>query len=554
MDKKKKIIIVSTITCVVLVAVIAILAFMWSKPINKFNRAVNEGKINQAVKIYNTSDYDEQYDMSDSILDKIDEYYDEFLNNNITYDEVVDFLKMVQHIENEAVNEKITIVNSRLNTLYESKKSYSAAVNAYNDGDYAYAYKMYNKVIYEDTYFEKASEGVKDSKKKYIEQVLSNVDVCKAEGNYSKAVSQIREAIEVIGKSTSLDEELETCKALLLTQEVEAIISEAETYISAGNYVDSIRLLENKKEIYNDDKLISKLMEYCSLYSDFIINNINSEYAEGRYSDAIGEGSAALEVLDGITEAENNIENIKNIMKNVYVDWKDGYIASDDYIGAIQVLNDAVSTFPDDAVLQGNRQDCINTYIDNVIAAANSAVVEKNLELATNICDIAYDVIGYDERLISEYEYIDSMQPVYLDELTPVNYDSNMWSKWQYGVTLTDTLGNKYGEYACAIRLGMYNSAYWYGTSWAEYYLGKEYRTISGEIVPENKTSTEGQCQFVIYADDVCVYRSEPITRKSAKISFTADISGAEFIKIICEGLNGQNSCYFYLIDPKLEK
>lgn len=554
MDKKKKIIIVSTITCVVLAAVIAILAFMWSKPINKFNRAVNEGKINQAVRIYNTSDNDEQYDMSDSILDKIDEYYDEFLNNNITYDEVVDFLKMVQHIENEDVNEKITIVNSKLNTLYESKKSYSTAVNAYNDGDYAYAYKMYNKVIYEDTYFEKASEGVKDSKKKYIEQVLSNIESCKAEENYSKAVSQIRDAIEVIGKSTSLDEELETCKALLLTQEVENIISEAETYISAGNYVDSIRLLENKKEIYNDDKLISKLMEYCSLYSDFIINNINLEYAEGRHSDAIGEGSAALEVLGGITEAENNIENIKNIMKNVYVDWKDGYIASDDYIGAIQVLNDAVSTFPDDAVLQGNRQDCINTYIDNVIAAANSAVVEKNLELATNICDIAYDVIGYDERLISEYEYIDSMQPVYLDELTPVNYDSNMWSKWQYGVTLTDTLGNKYGEYACAIRLGMYNSAYWYGTSWAEYYLGKEYRTISGEIVPENKTSTEGQCQFVIYADDVCVYRSEPITRKSAKISFTADISGTEFIKIICEGLNGQNSCYFYLIDPKLEK
>ena len=80
MDKKKKIIIVSTITCVVLAAVIAILAFMWSKPINKFNRAVNEGKINQAVRIYNTSDNDEQYDMSDSILDKIDEYYDEFLN------------------------------------------------------------------------------------------------------------------------------------------------------------------------------------------------------------------------------------------------------------------------------------------------------------------------------------------------------------------------------------------------------------------------------------------------------------------------------------------
>lgn len=554
MNKKKKIIIVSTITCVVVVAVAAMVAFMWSKPINKFNRAVKEGKINQAVRIYNTADYDEQYDMSDSILDKIDEYYNAFLNNDITYDEVVDFLKMAQHIENEAVNEKITIVNSRLNTLYESKKSYSAAVNAYNDGDYAYAYKMYNKVIYEDTYFEKASEGAKDAKKEYIAQVLSIVEVCKAEGNYSKAVSQIRDAIEVIGKSTSLDEEMEICKALVVTQEVEASISEADTYISAGNYVDAIRLLENKEEIYNDDRLISKLTECCSIYSDFVISNIDSAYVEGRYSDAIGAGNVALELLGDITEAENNVKNIRNIMKKIYGDWKDGCIASNDYSSAIKILNNAINVFPDDAVLQGSRQDCINTYIDNVIAAANSAVADRNLELATSICDIAYADVGYDERLISEYEYIGSMQPVYLDELTPVNYDSNMWSKWQYGVTLTDTLGNKYDEYACAIRLGMYNSAYWRGTSQAEYYLGKAYRTISGEIVPENKTSTEGQCQFVIYADDVCVYRSEPITRKSAKISFTADISGAEFIKIICEGLNGQNSCYFYLIDPKLEK
>ena len=554
MNKKKKIIIVSTITCVVVVAVAAMLAFMWSRPINKFNRAVKEGKINQAVRIYITADYDEQYDMSDSILDKIDEYYDAFLNNDITYDEVVDFLKMAQHIENEAVNEKITIVSSRLNTLYESKKSYSAAVNAYNDGDYAYAYKMYNKVIYEDTYFEKASEGAKDAKNEYIAQVLSNVEVCKAEGNYSKAVSQIRDAIEVIGKSTSLDEEMEICKALVVTQEVEASISEADTYISAGNYVDAIRLLENKKEIYNDDRLISKLTECCSIYSDFVISNMDSAYSEVRYSDAIGAGNTALELLGYITEAENNVENIKNIMKKIYGDWKDGYIASNDYSSAIQVLNDAVSIFPNDAVLDGSRQDCINTYIDNVIAAANSAVADRNLELAKNICDIAYGVVGHDERLLGEYVYIDSMQPVYLDELTPVNYDSDMWPRWQYGVTLFDTLGNLYNDYKCAIRLGMRRTNLLTRASEAEYYLGKEYSTISGEFVPEDKTSTEGQCRFVIYADDVCVYRSEPITRKSTKVSFAIDIAGADFIKIVCEDINGFNSCYFYLIDPKLEK
>ena len=153
MNKKKKIIIISAITSVIIVAAVVILAIIWNMPINKFNRAVKQGKINQAVRIYNSSDYDEQYDMSDSILNAIDSYYDAFLNNKITYDDTIDFLNMVEHIEDRDIYEKITNVNNKLNVLYESKKSYSAAVNAYNEENYAYAYVMCNKVIYEDTFY-----------------------------------------------------------------------------------------------------------------------------------------------------------------------------------------------------------------------------------------------------------------------------------------------------------------------------------------------------------------------------------------------------------------
>lgn len=554
MNKKKKIIIISAITSVIIVVAVVIFAIIWNMPINKFNRAVKQGKINQAVRIYNSSDYDEQYDMSDSILNAIDSYYDAFLNNKITYDDTIDFLNMVEHIEDRDIYEKITNVNNKLNVLYESKKSYSAAVNAYNEENYAYAYVMYNKVIYEDTFFDKASEGAKNSKKEYISQILSKVEEYKAAGDYSKAVNQIINAMDIIGKNTSLDDELENCRNLLLAQNVDNSIKQADIYISAGNFVDAIRMLEDEKDTYNDEKLISKLVECCSLYADSVINNINSAFAEERYSDAISEGSTALDVIKNISEADESIENITSIMKNVYVEWKDGYIEAEDYGSAIKVLDDALNTFPNDTVLAGNRQDCVNAYLNNVIAAANSAVENRDLELAINVCNIAYEVVGYDERLVSEYEYIDSMQPIYLDELTPVNYDSNMWPKWTYGVTLTDTLGNTYDDYKCAIRLGMYESNFWQGTSQAEYYLGKEYRTISGEIAPEDKTSTQGQCRLVIYADDVCVYRSEPITRKSTKMSFTVDIAGADFIKIVCEGINGYNSCYFYLINPKLEK
>ena len=47
MNKKKKIIIISAITSVIIVAAVVILAIIWNMPINKFNRAVKQGKINQ---------------------------------------------------------------------------------------------------------------------------------------------------------------------------------------------------------------------------------------------------------------------------------------------------------------------------------------------------------------------------------------------------------------------------------------------------------------------------------------------------------------------------
>ena len=230
MNKKKKIIIISAITSVIIVAAVVILAIIWNMPINKFNRAVKQGKINQAVRIYNSSDYDEQYDMSDSILNAIDSYYDAFLNNKITYDDTIDFLNMVEHIEDRDIYEKITNVNNKLNVLYESKKSYSAAVNAYNEENYAYAYVMYNKVIYEDTFFDKASEGAKNSKKEYISQILSKVEEYKAADDYSKAVNQIINAMDIIGKNTSLDDELENCRNLLLAQNVDNSIKQADIF------------------------------------------------------------------------------------------------------------------------------------------------------------------------------------------------------------------------------------------------------------------------------------------------------------------------------------
>lgn len=543
--KHKKIIILISVLGILLAGGITTFVIIWQLPINRFDRAMERENYSEAVEIYNEADYDARKEMAEKMSNMINDSYEDYRNNKITYDEAMDILNKVQHMEAKSVAEQLEETFDKMELMYDSKKSYVEADKAFESEDFGKAYTLYNKVLYEDAYFESAQDKVKNAKNQYIEKVLASVEECKDSQNYSAALELLSTASNIVGKSEKIDEQIGICNSLFEEKNIDQIIAQTDGMVESGNYIDAIRTMNNALFSYSgNEKLIQVQSGYYQVYTDSTIDIMTQEIAEGRFSDAINSGSKTLELLESCSGTDEYVTELDAKMIDCYSKWSDSYIAVEDYENAIRILDSAVRAYSDNLVLSGTRQDYINTYVEKVIQAANSAVAAKDYTLAINLCDIATGVVGNNSVINDEIVYINSMKPVYLDTLEPVNF--NCWEYYKIGTTIKDSLGNKYNDYFNAAKL----VASAYSDAYAEYYLGKKYITISGCIMPDEYFDKNDECVLAIYADDICVYRSQLIGRKTTIIDFSVDISGAEFIKIVIDEGSGRID----LLNLKLEK
>ncbi len=75
----------------------------------------------------------------------------------------------------------------------------------------------------------------------------------------------------------------------------------------------------------------------------------------------------------------------------------------------------------------------------------------------------------------------------------------------------------------------------------AEYYVNKNYKSVSFDIAPAAEFGENGSATIKIYADDNLIYTSPTVTQKTTKFSTNSiNISGATYIKIVAE-LKGQS-------------
>lgn len=95
--------------------------------------------------------------------------------------------------------------------------------------------------------------------------------------------------------------------------------------------------------------------------------------------------------------------------------------------------------------------------------------------------------------------------------------------------TLKDSLGNNYTVNLDYIILG--------GYSCGEYYTNQNYSALQFTLAPHESMSQDSAAVVKVFADDLLVFTSDEITRKSEAESYTADISNSKFIKIICENI-----------------
>lgn len=106
-----------------------------------------------------------------------------------------------------------------------------------------------------------------------------------------------------------------------------------------------------------------------------------------------------------------------------------------------------------------------------------------------------------------------------------------------------DSFGNLHDG---AIRLDASNNAY------VLYNLNKQYVTFTGAFVAGEDTGSGGVLNVEIYCDDKLVYSKSGITKQTAQLDFSIDVSNVDVLKITTSNDGEYSYGYVYLVDDIL--
>ncbi len=329
----------------------------------------------------------------------------------------------------------------------------------------------------------------------------------------------------------------------------------AQTMFEKADYPGAI---ENYKKVIEEDSNYetakSQLSAAVENYRKTELEAAAAFVKDGSYAKAIAELENALKILPDdaslteqitVYQSENSAHLKEDAIKTAAE-----YAEKEDYESAIGAIRSAMKDNDADAELTVLMKEYSEKYVAAVTAKVDELTAARNYGEAIAALEAALKVLPDNTALKEKLDTVKANQPALLSSLTPIN---GGW-EWNEG-TPTDPFENTYTNAVnYVIFSGNANSA---GKEYyAEYRLYGKYKSISGELVPHTDIPEMGTSQISVYADDKLVYTSSAIGRKTDLIPFTADIAGADYVKIVvnCKDAlsNGEDDNCLILMNVQL--
>lgn len=202
---------------------------------------------------------------------------------------------------------------------------------------------------------------------------------------------------------------------------------------------------------------------------------------------------------------------------------------SGDYLGALQIVNQALETVGSDASLSAAATTYEGSYVNSILLKADELITNNSFDSAKAELEGALRVVPNNTELSNKIDYIDSLKPVSLSTLSAI---SGGWT-WNTG-TPDDPFGNDYSNSSNYVVL---THVYDYGrdVKQAEYRLDGKYERITGQVVPHSSFEEDETAYIQIYADDELLYTSQEIVRKQDPITFDININQAKYLKLVVD-------------------
>lgn len=285
----------------------------------------------------------------------------------------------------------------------------------------------------------------------------------------------------------------------------------------------------------------AKLQEY--------IDQANELADKGNYDEAFAKLDTAEQLYGKSTLISDKRTEIMKLraLKEI-----NGFKQKNDYQGAIQYIRKLSNEIINDSDIVEQKNLCTSKYREQVLSDAESAFNSDGYAAAIDVLNSALSTLPNDSTLTSKIEDYNEYAPVSLKKIKATSGKS-----YHFPSTAKDPRDNNYID---ALYLDSSRSNMETFTGSAEFYLGKLYSKFKCKIVPEKDFSTgnKAECYIRIYLDDVLVYTSEKITYKTTGIDVNINVSNAEYLRI---SLYNPTASEWYmeqaptlLVDPQVSK
>lgn len=467
----------------------------------KIIQNLDETNYEEVMRLY--ADWDmkpeEREPFLEAIRAEMTQTIEEYAQDVITFEQATATIDTIRNINLYELQEDQTLAYAELQLLLTSKENFMAAEEAMAAGNFLPAINAYKAVIETDCNYETAMAKLQEALDAYVGDIVSQAQTLADKGEHDSAISLLRQAeTEVKGN--------DTLSAKIVDVQAQKALHIAAGYAEKGKYELALSTLNDfKSSGKKDDRITKAYDEYLKVYCD--------------------------EVLDTA----------------------DKYIKNNNYQKALSLLNDYVSKYDSEnkTVLQKIEKykgEYVKITLQNIDQIWASKTYTNYLKVM-NLLEGAYSAVPAQE-FQDKISAINIEKPTYLCELECVN--KNRFDLYATGDIYRDTIGNEYTpgnlHLVSARRADWEDDDLGYG----EYYLGYQYKTLSGVIAPE-ESSSDCNCSITILGDEVSIF-SVDVSRLTEPYYFELDVSSVNFIKISAGAVASDSTFTVILNEFMLQK
>ena len=392
-------------------------------------------------------------------------------------------------------------------TKDEAQGVFDSGVAFMDAGQYEDAIDTFLQLPSDSKKYAEAQELLTQSQDSYRTDIISRVDSQVANGDYDSAFSLIEKAQTIIPGDAELQGAYDNTYAAYRT----AVLAKADEYSQSGQYKMALEYLVGVQTTFADDAQIQDSYD-----------NINLAYKEQVRTTAL-------------TDADN-------------------YVASADYVSAINTLNSAIDEIGQDEEVTAKLNIISNDYTTSVINTAKAQYVEydiNSIQAAQNIISDALSVLPDNAALTDELNAYTEIMPVDVLSLSRTRFGRGHERDLKDIGAITDNQNVIHDR-----SFNGYNDYFNISDHWGYYFdVDYQYTKFTGMLFrSKDYTQSPVITTLEIYGvttnwDSRTLLWSGTVDGNTLPISFNIDVSGYTSVGIELDENNNGKAYYSYLTD-----